>query len=94
MIVMNDMFVAAGATTYPLNRLQRSTVIGVICSPHFGLREGQGQMRFLHKSYTRKALCFPTPFFHGGWSERECKMASSICKATTVRAARTKLNPQ
>lgn len=60
---MNDVFVAAGATTYPLIRPQRSTTIGVICLPHFGLREGQDQMLFLHKSYTRKALCFPTASF-------------------------------
>jgi hypothetical protein len=40
---MNDVFAAAGATTYPLIRPQRSMNIGVIFSPHFGLREGQGK---------------------------------------------------
>lgn len=89
---MNDMFVAAGATTYPLNRPQRSTIIGVICSPHFELQEAKGQMLFLHKTYTRKALCFSKEysFFLAVWSERECKMTTSICEATTAKSSEYK----
>jgi hypothetical protein len=70
------------ATTYPLILPQRSTTIGVICSPHFGPREGQAQMLFLHKSYTRKALCFSTEysFFLAVWSETECVMATGLTR--------------